>query len=124
VTAAVEKLASNAEDMLKFIDEKIMKDYDGFVNVVEQYENDADSVNNILTKFAENTGDINSTMQIMNTGINDIAVAVDENAREVVSVAENTVNLVNSITEIQKETENNQSISSRLSSEVNRFKNV
>lgn len=124
VTAAVEKLAKNAEGVLHFIDEKVMKDYDGFVDVVEQYKKDADSVNNILTEFAKNTGDINATIQTMNFGINDISVAVDESAKGVTSVAENAVSLVGAITQIQQETENNLEISSNLSSEVNRFKKV
>lgn len=124
VTAAVEQLSKNAEGMLRFIDEKVMKDYDGFVEVVQQYAKDADSVNDILSEFARNTGDINETIQSMNVGINDIAIAVDESAKGVTNVAENTVNLVESITQIQKETENNQEISSKLSGEVNRFKNV
>lgn len=124
VTKAVEELAQNAEGMLKFIDEKVMKDYDGFVEVAAQYEKDADSVNSILSEFAKDTGDINDTIKDMNTGINDIALAVDESAKAVTSVAENAVNLVESIMQIQKETENNQEISSKLSGEVNRFKNV
>lgn len=124
VTGAVERLAKNAEGMLHFIDEKVMKDYDGFVEVVEQYAKDADSVNDILSKFAGNTNDISDTIQSMNTGINDIAIAVDESAKGVTSVAENAVSLVTAITQIQQETQNNQEISSKLSSEVNRFKNV
>ncbi|MGN1181336.1 MAG: methyl-accepting chemotaxis protein [Suilimivivens sp.] len=124
VTGAVERLAKNAEDMLRFIDEKVMKDYDGFVEVVTQYEKDADSVNDILKEFARNTGDINETIQSMNTGINDIALAVDESAKGATSVAQNAVSLVESLSQIQQETENNQEISSKLSSEVNRFKNV
>lgn len=124
VTAAVEKLAENAEGMLHFIDDKVMQDYDGFVEVVEQYKADADNVNGILTEFARNTNDINQTIQNMNVGINDIAIAVDESAKGVTDVAENAVSLVHSITQIQQETENNREISSKLSSEVNRFKNV
>ncbi|MGN0131512.1 MAG: methyl-accepting chemotaxis protein [Lachnospiraceae bacterium] len=124
VTGAVERLAQNAEGVLRFIDEKVMKDYDGFVDVVEQYKKDADSVNDILTDFSQNTGDINETIQSMNIGINDIAIAVEESAKGVTSVAENAVSLVESISQIQQETENNQEISAKLSSEVNRFKNV
>lgn len=124
VTGAVELLSKNAEGILHFIDEKVMKDYDGFVEVVEQYEKDADNVNNILTEFARNTEDINDTIQSMNEGINNIAIAVDDSAKGVTSVADNAVSLVQSITQIQQETENNQEISSKLSSEVNRFKNV
>lgn len=124
VISAVEKLAKNSENMLKFIDEKVMKDYDDFVGVAGQYEKDADDINEILSNVAANTNEISSTMQAMNTGIGDISVAVDENAKGVTSVAENAVSLVEAFTNIQKETESNQEISSKLTNEVNRFKNV
>lgn len=124
VTGAVERLAKNAEEMLRFIDEKIMKDYDTFVDVAGQYEQDADSVNDILTDFAKNTTQISNTIKSMNASTNDIAIAVDESAKGVTSVAENAVNLVEAIRQIQQETENNQEISLQLSNEVNRFKNV
>ena len=124
VISAVEKLAKNSENMLKFIDEKVMKDYDDFVGVAGQYEKDADDINEILSNVAANTNEISSTMQAMNTGIGDISVAVDENAKGVTSVAENAVSLVEAFTNIHKETESNQEISSKLTNEVNRFKNV
>ena len=124
VTGAVGRLAKNAEDILHFIDEKIIKDYDGFVNVVEQYEQDADKVNEILMGFARDSNDINSNIQAMNTGINDIASAVDESAKDVVSVAENAAELVKSMQHIREATESNQEMSLQLSNEVNRFKNV
>ena len=60
----------------------------------------------------------------MSIGINDIATAVDENAKGVTTISENAVNLVDVIARIQQETYNNQEISKDLSSEVGRFKNV
>lgn len=124
VTGAVENLAQNAEDMLRFIDGNVMKDYDSFVDVVEKYEQDAGHVNEILTKFAGNSGDISQTIQGIHTSINDIAAVVDENAKGVTNVAANAAGLAASIRQIQKETENNQDISLKLGREVNRFKNV
>lgn len=124
VTEAVEKLAKNAEDMLKFVNEEVMKDYDNFVEVVKQYKQDADSVDAIFSGVAANTADISGTMESMNTGINDISTAVEENAKGITNVADNAVTLVEAMTEIQKETEQNQEISQKLNSEVNRFKRV
>ena len=124
VTEAVEKLARNAEAMLKFVNEEVMKDYDNFEEVVRQYKEDADSMDMILCGVAANTADISETMEGMNNGINDISTAVEENAKGITNVADNAVTLVEAITEIQKETENNQQISVRLSDEVNRFKKV
>ncbi len=124
VTGAVERLAKNAEEMLRFIDEKVMKDYDGFVDIVEQYEQDADSVDEILDEFAQNTAQISGTMERMSDGLNGIATAVDESAKGVTNVAESAVSLVDAITQIHQATETNQEISSKLSGEVGRFKNV
>lgn len=124
VTGAVQSLAGNAEEMLKFVDDNVMHDYDKFVDAVEQYRKDAESVNELISEFSKNTDEIGETMQTMNTGINDIATAVDESAKGVVSVAETTVTLVESLNKIQQETNGNHEISVRLSSEVDRFKYV
>ncbi len=124
VTEAVERLAKNAETMLKFVDSKVMKDYDTFVDVVDQYQQDADSVHDILNDFAENAGEIAETMKAMNTGISDISIAVDESAKGVTSVADNAVSLVEAISQIQAESENSKNISMMLADEVERFKNV
>lgn len=124
VTGAVEKLAKNAETMLQFINEKVLEDYDEFVVVVEKYKRDADNMDGLLAEFSHNAGEINETITAMNTGLNDIAIAVEESAKGVTIVAENAVNLVNAMTQIQEQTSSNQEISELLSSEVNRFKKV
>ncbi len=124
VTTAVGKLAKNAEDMLRFIDEDIMKDYDGFVNVANNYQDDAESVNDILSEFAEQTAEVEEIMERMNSGISNISSTVDESAKGVSNAAENTGILVEAMDHIRQETENNQSISRELRSEVERFKKV
>lgn len=124
VIGAVEKLASNAETMLRFVDEKVLQDYDEFVVVVEKYERDADSMNNLIADFSKNTGEIHETISAMTTGLGDISVAVDESAKGVTNVAESAVSLVSSMAQIRQQTISNQEISERLSNEVGRFKKV
>ena len=91
---------------------------------MEQYKKDAESVNDILDAIFQNTGNINETMQVVNTGISDISVAMDENARGVVEVAQSMVSLVGELDQIQKATTENEEISLQLSGEVKRFKKV
>ena len=124
VIGAVDKLASSAEKMIHFIDDKVMTDYDGFVEVVDQYKQDAENVNIILDEISKNTGSISETMKVVNVGINDISTAVDENARGVVDVAESVVALVGELDQIHDATTRNEEISLQLSAEVKRFKNV
>ena len=60
----------------------------------------------------------------MNTGINDISIAVEDNAKGITSVAHSAVSMVEAMSKIAKETENNQQISQKLNGEVKRFKKV
>lgn len=124
VVSAVNKLAGNATELIKFIDDKVMKDYDGFVSLSEQYEADADTVNNLISEFSRNTEEIKNTIVGMNESISDISAAVDDTANGASSVADNAASLVESISQIQTQSAINQDISLKLSSEVNRFKNV
>lgn len=110
--------------MLKFLDDKIIKDYDGFVEIVKQYQADAENMNEILQEFSEKASIIEETMQKMDIGINDISTNVDEGAKGVADVAESAVSLVDAITLIQRETEKSQSISDELQGEVKRFERV
>ena len=124
VTLAVERLAENAEKMLQFVDEKIMTDYDGFVDMVRQYAKDAENMNDIIVRFSENAQGIGKTMEAMNEGMNDIAIAVDESAKGVTSVAEGSSELVDAMVKISRETAANMALAKTLSDEVNKFKQV
>lgn len=124
VIGAVEQLAKNASRVLEFIDEKIMKDYDGFIDVMKQYAADADTVNEIFKAFAQSTNEIHENVDGMNQGIHDISIAVEESAKGVTDVAVEAVNLVDAMKQIREETLTNQEISQALTEEVNRFKKV
>ncbi len=124
VIAAVQRLSDNSKKLLEFVDEKVMKDYDGFVEVVNQYREDADSMYAILDEFSSSATDINENMEVMNTGLNDISTAVGDSAEGIVHVSENASDLVMSLKEITKQTEINEEISTDLGKEVKKFKNL
>ncbi len=124
VTSAVDSLAGNAEKMIHFISENVMKDYNGFVDIATQYQSDADEMNSILMDFAEKASVIANTMTEMENGVKNISITVDESANAVTQVANDTATLVNAMSQIQAETDNNQEISVELGNEVKRFKQV
>ena len=124
VTSAVTKLAEHAQEMLKFIGTDVIKDYDGFVEVVNQYQADADLMSQILGEFVDQAAIINDTMREMNTNIDDVSSTVGESAKAVTSVAEDASHLVGAISNIQEETENTHRISTELQNEVKRFERV
>ena len=124
VTNAVGKLAKNAEKMLEFIGTDVIKDYDGFVEIVNQYQSDADLMSQILGEFVDQATVITDTMREMNMNIDDVSSTIGESAKAVTSVAEDASHLVGAIGQIQDETENTQRISNELQNEVKRFEKV
>ncbi len=124
VIAAVERLSHHAGEMLKFVDTDVMKDYDSFVDIVNQYQKDAERINEILTAFADKTGNIAETMREMDDSISTIATTMDESARAVSSVAADASDLVGAMAEIQNESSNNQVASAGMEEQVSIFKQV
>ena len=124
VTAAVERLASEATRMLEFVNGDVVKDYDSFVGIVNQYESDAEEMRAIFQEVSEEAAEILKTMDVMNTGINDITITVEESAKGVSGVAEDAGMLVSAIAQIQEESSNNEAIAKDLEGEVGRFEKV
>ena len=124
VTQAVEELSKNADEMLQFIDERVLVDYDKFVDVATQYHDDADDINQTLQHFYNNTRQLEDTMERMTNSIDGIATAVNESAEGVTVAAQNTGHLVAALGGIETEANANKGISELLSGEVSKFKYI
>ncbi len=124
VTSAVEDLAKNANDMITFIDETVLNDYDKFVGMANTYHEDADHMDEILQNFNVSAQRLTDTMAQMAEGIDGINIAVDESAQGVTSAAQSTGALVEALVSIKSEADTNREISEDLQGEVNRFKTI
>lgn len=124
VTQAVEDLSKNADDMLQFIDGTVLLDYDKFVDAANQYDGDADNMDEILREFYESAQNLEPTMSSMTDGIDGINTAVDESAQGVTVAAQSTSQLVDALSMIKTEADSNKEISEQLQDEVKRFKNI
>ena len=124
VTGAVEELAKNANDMIAFIDETVLTDYDKFVGMANTYHEDADHMDEILQNFYTSAERLRNTMAQMAEGIDGINIAVDESAQGVTVAAQSTGALVEALVTIKGEADVNLDISQNLQGEVSRFKNI
>ena len=124
VTGAVEDLAKNANDMIAFIDETVLADYDKFVGMANTYHNDADHMDEILQNFYASAERLRNTMAQMAEGIDGINIAVDESAQGVTVAAQSTGALVEALVSIKGEADINMDISQSLQGEVSRFKTI
>lgn len=124
VNQAINQLANNANEMLDFIDSTVLTDYDKFVNIANLYHSDADNIDEMMSNFRAQSEHLEKTLGEVSEGINGISIAVEENAKGVSTVADNTGNLVAMLAEIKDNAESNQEISNGLQAQVTRFKAI
>ncbi len=124
VTDSVNELSSNANNMIEFVNTDVMKDYDMLVRTVDQYSTDANSFDEILSKFYNNTDQLSQTMTEMADSIHRIADTIEESSKAIENVASNSTDLVESMSMINGNMEKNSDISNTLQVQVQTFKNL
>lgn len=121
VTVAVNELIKNANNIIEYINQTILPDYDGFVDSGRQYSDDAIHVNEIVETFDNMAQNIQNIVRLISDAMSGISSAVEESAQGISNVATNTNNLVEDINAISAEMENNSQIADELKSEANTF---
>ena len=124
VTGAVNDLSANANNMIEFINTDVMKDYDMLADMVDQYNTDANSFDEILSGFYDNTVRLSQTMTEMAESIDQITITIEESSHTIENVANNSTDLVASMGRINETMEKNSEISNTLQTQVQTFKNL
>jgi len=90
VLEAVHNLSESSEQVLNFLDSKVAKDYDIFVETGKQYNNDAQMINDMVTDFSATSEELYSSVQDIMKAISDVANAAVEGAAETTDMANRT----------------------------------
>jgi len=122
VIQSVEDLTGNSEKLIEYVDESILADYKKFVEITNEYRQDATKVNEILEDFSENTN--KNTIAEMNSGISDISTTIDDSTKGVNEAAEGVSSVVDSINDIKLKAEDNTQVGEKLAGYVKIFKNM
>ncbi len=124
VTKSVESLSSNAEEMLQFVEENVIHDYEGFAEATEEYNDGVIQITTVVEKIEQNIIKLEEEINKMNDGLEGIALTVEESAKGIENVSESAGNLVTAITQISDEATENQNTSEKLRSEVSVFRYI
>lgn len=80
VELAIDVLISSGNDMLKFIDGTVKKDYAAFVDIGQQYKQDADSFLSVTTGVGERMKQIVQEVTEVNQSIESVAKTITQSA--------------------------------------------
>ena len=124
VTAAVKKLSDNAMEVLNFINDVVLYDYDAFVETGDKYENTASVIESMLEDFVEKADNLNAIMGEMEESVAMITTSVEESSSAINMSAANSTEIVEEIQGIGDAMEKNNDVTGQLSASTERFVNL
>lgn len=124
VTNAVHNLADHANDLVSYMNESILPEFQNFVESGNQYSENATHIESVMNEFAQQTDQLQSGAVEIANSIHTIANAIEEGVKGVTGVAESTQVLVTDMENISRRMDENQQISAELQQETAIFTHI
>lgn len=124
VTHAVYNLSGNAQNLIDYIEESILKEFLSFVSSGRQYQDDAAYIRQAMDEFNANTGRLKISMTEIAGSIDAITKAIDDSASGILGIAGSAQHLVADMTEITDRMDVNHKVAAELEKETVTFANL
>ncbi|MEE1028710.1 MAG: methyl-accepting chemotaxis protein [Agathobacter sp.] len=123
IVKTVYELIDNASELVDYIKENILPDYDNFVDAGVQYNDDAKHIYEIVENFHEMSVDLKNRTESIQNYIDSISNSVKESSYGINLAASNTGKLSSDIAVISDRIIKNKEVADLLSEEAEHFKN-
>ena len=124
VIDAVKGLAASSEKIIAYINETVLPDYESFVNGGKQYNDDATKIDEDMAKYAHEVRQIKKRMREVTESIEGINNAIEDSSKGVTDAAISVDSLVQSISQVHGQMEENSAVAKNLKDESENFINV
>lgn len=124
VTEAVTKLAANANELVEYMTEHILPEFEAFVRSGEQYKENASYIEKTMEEFSVKTDNLRQMMSMIAESIDSIARSINESVSGVNDTAKSTQTLVRDMDIISSRMDDNMRIATMLKSETDVFTKI
>ena len=121
VVAAVNNLSDNANNLVSYLQQTILPEFQTFVDGGVKYKENASYIENAMDEFVEKTDVLKKNMDEIAHSINTITTVVDDGAAGVNNAAISTQDLVEDIVNISNKMIENKGIAQNLKNSTNIF---
>lgn len=121
VVAAVNNLSDNANNLVSYLQQTILPEFQTFVDGGVKYKENASYIENAMDEFVEKTDVLKKNMDEIAHSINTITTVVDDGAAGVNNAAISTQGLVEDIVNISNKMIENKSVAQNLKNSTNIF---
>lgn len=121
VTTAVNNLSGFAGQLLDFVAQDVSKDYGMFLKVADDYNGDAEYVNELFTDFSAVSQELLASVEAVASSIEDVGLATTESTTGVVTIATDSNDLSARSSDILENIQNVNEIAAALKEMVEHF---
>ena len=121
VTQAVESLSANARKLLNFVIQDVAADYDGFLKIGEQYDQDSTSVDTLMQEFSSIAQELFGNMEGIKDSMSDISKAAEEGAQGTTEIAQRASVIAQESKEVLEQVTKTKQSAEALREEIGKF---
>lgn len=124
VVDAAHNLSESANELVDYLQNSILPQFEKFVEDGEKYKNNANYIEGVMDDFSIKTEGFKSTFNDIAESINNITTSIEDGVRGVSSAAESTQTLVSDMDNISKRMDENSRIAGELDEETAIFAKI
>ncbi|MDE7210621.1 MAG: methyl-accepting chemotaxis protein [Lachnospiraceae bacterium] len=122
VIQAVDELAAEAAEMLRFMNETAIGGFEKLLETSQNYQSNVGNMNGMLQHFAMESERLKESTHEIGEALENVKVAVNESTLGVTNVTEMALRLTGNVNDIGKEANSNLDVVDKLNYEVGKFK--
>lgn len=121
VLSAVGALSDASAELIRFVSEDVVKDYDAFANLGEEYGSTTDTIRVQMTEIGKQSTRISQTISDINTDVQQIASTVTLTAESANELANSTNQISESLESLNAASQKNTQHSEKLGAEIEKY---
>ncbi len=121
VNTSIENLTMSSKQILEFIDNKIILDYDSFINSSEEYRNDTFRINEFMKDFLNISNKVSDAVETIVGSIMEISTTVNTGTIGLSNISDKNFQIIEKIDSLKKFIEDNKTTTGKLNGIINKF---
>lgn len=122
VNSSIESLIQSSNQILDFIDNKIIFDYDSFIKSSEEYSQDTVRINEFMKDFLNISKKVSDAVETIVGSITEISTTVNTGTIGLSNISDKNFQIVGKIDNWQSFIKDNRIITGKLNEAINKFK--
>lgn len=121
ISSAVGDIVADSKEILDFVDTKVIKDYDVLVNTSDQYHEDANTIEQVVTEIMNSATHLNQSISYIRKAVEEITLSTDEGSKGSSDIADKSGSIFQKTNEFLDTANKNKDIADMLNQMVQFF---